>query len=313
MGFELKVDEPVEDGIKRIAKAQTEKIFADLSDEALSHHDKVHQVRKRCKKIRGLVRLVRPQFEQYQQANQAFRDAPRLLSPLRDAQSVIDTFDKLMEAFDNQLKGPAFASVKQVLLNRRERLSKDKRGIQSKLAKFKKRIERAAKEIGDWQLKQAGSKALSGGLAKTYQRGLKAMAKAHASPSTENFHQWRKRCKYHWYHLRLLTPCWAPVLAPLAEQVHQLSDSLGEEHDLAVLRGTILASPHEFGQFADLQLLFGMIDRRRAALRSRAFNLGRKVFVLNARQTAKCYSAYWQAWQEEDAELHQPSPFDAQA
>ena len=46
----------------------------------------VHDVRKRCKKVRGLLRLVRPGLgPDYRRANADVRDAARELSSLRDA------------------------------------------------------------------------------------------------------------------------------------------------------------------------------------------------------------------------------------
>jgi hypothetical protein len=54
----------------------------------------VHQVRKLCKKLRGLIRLVRPEFDNFQKEDEFFRDAARELSYVRDAQSIIGLIDR---------------------------------------------------------------------------------------------------------------------------------------------------------------------------------------------------------------------------
>lgn len=55
-------DDTVEAGMRRIAAEQIERAIAEIDDTGLDRHETVHQVRKRCKKVRGLVRLVRPAF-----------------------------------------------------------------------------------------------------------------------------------------------------------------------------------------------------------------------------------------------------------
>ena len=60
MPFKLLADEDVESGIRRVAYEQLDKCLDELDDDSLEAHATVHQARKRCKKLRGLVRLVRP-------------------------------------------------------------------------------------------------------------------------------------------------------------------------------------------------------------------------------------------------------------
>ncbi len=45
-------------------------------------------------------------------------------------------------------------------------------------------------------------------------------------------HEWRKRVKDLWYHVTLLQDAWRPVMSALADEAHELSDRLGDEHDL---------------------------------------------------------------------------------
>ena len=52
---------------------------------------------------------------------------------------------------------------------------------------------------------------------------------------TARWHDWRKRAKDVWYQLRLLQDTWPDVMKAMAGQASQLSDLLGDDHDLAVL------------------------------------------------------------------------------
>ena len=56
----------------------------------------VHSVRKRGKRVRAVLRLVRPGLgDDYGPANIAVRDAGRRLAPIRDAHALLGTFDAL--------------------------------------------------------------------------------------------------------------------------------------------------------------------------------------------------------------------------
>lgn len=51
-----------------------------------------------------------------------------------------------------------------------------------------------------------------------------------------NLHELRKRTKDLLYELELLCCVWPEMIGPLVEQAHHLTDLLGDDHDLAVLR-----------------------------------------------------------------------------
>lgn len=60
MAYQLNAAESVNDALIRIAREQLGKAIAEIDDGALDDDKTVHQVHKRCKKLRGLLRAVRP-------------------------------------------------------------------------------------------------------------------------------------------------------------------------------------------------------------------------------------------------------------
>src|SRR6056297_195459 len=129
MGYVLERDESVEDGVRRIAREQLDDAVDDLEnliddDPA----DAVHDVRKRCKKVRGLVRLVRPSLgeDTYRVANDTARDAGRHLSDLRDATALMETFELVVDRSEmdrdaDDEAGTAVRAVGDVLRSRHRR------------------------------------------------------------------------------------------------------------------------------------------------------------------------------------------------
>ena len=60
MGYHLRKHEDVQEGVRRIAAEQIRKGMGEIDDCTIDRHEVVHLLRKRCKKVRGLLRLVRP-------------------------------------------------------------------------------------------------------------------------------------------------------------------------------------------------------------------------------------------------------------
>jgi len=75
MGYKIKRKESIRNAVRRVADEQIGKGIAELDDDALPDPEKVHQLRKRCKKLRGLVRLVRPVAEDLYQLDRSAASA----------------------------------------------------------------------------------------------------------------------------------------------------------------------------------------------------------------------------------------------
>ena len=296
MAYRIRRKEPVQKGVRRIACEEIDQAIAEIEDRSLDRHEVVHQVRKRCKKLRGLLRLIRPVFDGYERENAAFRDAARSLAYVRDAQSIIECLDDLIAHYRDQIQTDRFATIRDELTDRRQSVADDQEGLEEKLAAFLEQMRSARRRAEHWKLEDKGFDAVAGGLKKTYGRGRKALRIAYGQPGTETFHEWRKRVKYHWYHDRLLRRIWPEMMEVQQDAGDELSDLLGDEHDLAVLRTTLIDDADAFGELRDRQALIGLIDSRRIELRATARPLGQRLFSEKPSSLAERYRGYWQVW-----------------
>lgn len=297
MGFRFEQDESVIHGLRRIAREQLDKAARELQDDQSGLHETVHQVRKRCKKLRGLIRLARPALgSTYKRENKWYRDTARRLSTLRDAYSIIATWENLKAYFGNAIDEACFDSVGQQL-RKREKLVIGKEGkAETELSRCLDMIQLGLDRVDSWMLASKRFEALRDGLQKTYGRGRAAMWGAIQHSTAENFHQWRKRTKYHWYHVRLLKPIWPKVFTARAEQAHRLSDLLGDEHDLAVLREAVARDSRDFGERRVVQVALGLIDQRRCDFQAEAESLGRRLYCEKPKQLGGRFQCSWRAW-----------------
>jgi CHAD domain-containing protein len=293
MAYKLHLDESIETGVHRIAREQIEKAIGELDDTKLDPHEKVHQVRKRCKKMRGLLRLIRPVFPEFKRENESFRDSARELSYIRDSQSMLECLDTLSNHYRTHVDAKMFETIVAFLEQQRERITGDGSELENKLKRFRSEILTALERVPSWRLDSEGFAAIEGGLRKTYRRARNKLAKAFADPTSENFHQWRKRVKYHWYHTRLLHDLWPEMLTVHIEAADDLSDILGDDHDLSVLQKTILEDVEPGNRGAAVQVIHGLIDQRRKQLQAKARIIGVRIFAEKPTQITSRLGSYW--------------------
>ncbi len=261
----------------------------------------VHEARKRFKKLRAVVRLVRDEIgdDVYQQENTCYRDAGRLLSDVRDAAVMVQTLDDIADYFADHLRPDAFREIRARLSAAHHQTRQWVLDEENTVAKVIAMVEEAQNRIPKWPIENHNEDfgLLAPSLKRVYKRGLNRLEDACADPTPEHFHEWRKRVKYLWYHIRILKPVWLEVMDALADDIHLLSDYLGDHHDLSELRQAVLDSTDYFNNKSDLHTLLALIDKRRNELVMLSYPLGQRVYVETPSQFVSRIAGYWKAWQ----------------
>jgi len=235
----------------------------------------------------------------YDRENDWYRDAARQLSYVRDAQALLETYDDLADYYADAGDWEALRPIRDGLAERRAMVARDEAERSERLEDFRTRIEKGKRRVDAWTLGKLDFDAVFAGLGKTYRRGVRAMDDAYDTPTVEGFHEWRKRTKYHWYHLRLLRRLWDEVIKAQRDEAKRLADDLGDDHDLSILRQTLIEDADRLGDAPELQTLLGMIDRRQAMLRAQARPLGMRIFQEKPKALTRRLHGYWDAWQYE--------------
>jgi CHAD domain-containing protein len=140
---------------------------------------------------------------------------------------------------------------------------------------------------------------LQSSIKRVYKRGYKGFNRAMEQPNSENLHEWRKRVKYLWYHLRILKPIWPNLMKAFAKETHQLADYLGDDHDLAVLRNLLSNQPDSIRNNPNYNELLGCLKGRRAQLQFKAKYLGKRIYSESPDTFIERLDTYWQTWQQE--------------
>jgi CHAD domain-containing protein len=295
MPYRLQPDESVPDELRRCAREQLDRAIEELStgirDDPV---EAVHEARKALKKTRSLLRLGRGALErdERRRENAALRRAGRELSSARDAEVMLEAADDLAERFVGRVPQTTFDAIRRHLVAERDPARR--RLLESGLtAQVADELKAVRLRIDDWTVDRSGWKALEPGLGRSYARGRAGLEQARTNPTVENLHEWRKRTKDLWYHLRLLKPVAPGIVGGAAKDADKLSKLLGDDHDLAVLRGTLERGADDLK--VDVDAVLELIDHRRGQLQAEAVGLGQRMYSERPKAFLARMHSYWKA------------------
>lgn len=261
--------------VRTALRAQIAMALAQLEGRAPADEE-VHAARKCIKKARASLRLLRDVLgtETFQRENQALRDAAHPLSATRDAKVLMDVLDSMADR--HAVDESSATTLRRSLIRKRKRLQ-GQAAFRSGIVFARQALRAVDRRASRWPLSAGDGTLVIRSLQRVYRGGRRALAAATADRSSELLHEWRKQVKYLWHQLQLFEPL-PPEIQEIAEASHKLSDYLGEDHDLAVLRENVLAKKHLLSR-RSLESTLGNIAKRQLPLERKAFALGRRVFA----------------------------------
>jgi len=258
----------------------------------------VHEARKHLKKVRALIRLLRPALDEgdYKRINTMLRDAGREMSPIRDAQVRVQTANELIEHSAKRRIPRAFGRVRAAMTSNLRRVLSEsaENGWNNDAAA---RIERALSQISECSMKRLTMDAIRTGLKKAWKRARRALAEAQRDATDESLHELRKAIKDLWYCLRLLRSGKSAAIKTLIKRTGALGEDLGKDHDFAML----VAARHERGLASeeDWQVLGKEVARRRRRLQRSGLRLAERILAPTPRVFADFVVRRWKAWRTE--------------
>jgi CHAD domain-containing protein len=284
-------------GVRRIFQQQTSGALELLSRKKKLSDAEVHAARKELKKARATLRLLRDGLSErvYARENATLRDAARPLSAARDGRVMLETLDELIEDYGAPARAVPLNAFRKSLRSERQEA---RRALTTATTQ---QLRRSLRQLGEraarWRIPDRGWPTIGAGLKRIYDKGRKAMAAAQSSRSIEDLHEWRKQVKYLWHQLQVLDPMWPGLIGELADQAHKLANYLGDDHDLAVLRGKVLAHQDAFPEAAGREALLALVDRCRDRLQEKAFLLGKRIYEERPAAFESRFGKYWEDWQ----------------
>jgi CHAD domain-containing protein len=289
--YELLEGEPVGSGVKRVILARVDDAIAQLRGEAgNAPAEAIHEARKDTKKIRSALRLVRDELgdDVWRRENEHYRDVARALSGFRDAEILVEALDSLGERFGAPAR-ERFAGLREQLEGEL-RVAREGGSIQRAMASAAAELSAGRARTTELDLDGDGWELIGAGLHRSYRRGRRRLRAVEEEASVTNLHELRKRVKDLWYQLRLIRTADPQLIGSLADHAHDLSDHLGDDHDLALLREQASRRRSAFADPGERRNLAELIDRRRGELQFAAISLATRIYAQKPKRFTRRYA-----------------------
>ncbi|MEO8350735.1 MAG: CHAD domain-containing protein [Chthoniobacteraceae bacterium] len=294
MAYSFHRRESLRAGFRRIADDQLGKVLANLG--RISHPGAIHDARKRCKMLRGLLRLVGSGLPKdwHRTEKRRFQRIAQGLGGARDAEVRLATFDQLIAGPAAPLRkvaGPLHDFLEAEATAHRQRVHTARTIKRLKVSAAKSRKLFAAMKLAN-----SGGRIIGAGVERSYGRTRTAFQHALAEPSAKSHHEWRKRTKDLWYHLRLLRGMDRKFLRSRLAQLEAICDLLGDEHDLMVLRAYLAGLPEPLLEPRSAAQLAAVIERRCRDLFAVATKLGTLNLGDEPAKFVATLQQHWKKW-----------------
>lgn len=300
MTYRFLPDNTVEANIQRILDEQLEKAILQLSEEfEQSPGQAVHKARKHLKKGRTVLRLVRKSIdkETYKREKDLLRDLGRSLSLARDSEVYQQTLSALLDTYGLDQGTRGIFKLQESLRDLYQLRLKALTESGTSIADIVSDLKDSRTRLSQLALKKIGWKALARNLKQLYSQGQARYHAAYEDGSDEAFHDWRKRVKDLWHSTYLLKPLWPPVMEAFESETYQLTQILGDGHDVAALRHFLLNHPAEVAvDEVSLQILLPLMKHRQHRLHQQANELGQKLYCEDPAAFTHRIASYWKPW-----------------
>jgi CHAD domain-containing protein len=315
MSFQLRPEESLRKSLRRIVRKQIDTVLEELVTSKGPRDEVVHEVRKSFKKIRAVLRLVRPVIgaKFYRRENTCFRDAGRPLTEVRDARILIETLDKLVEHFQEHVAGRSFADVRKALQDNLRAVRTRVLDEHHALVVVAETVRQARERVKSWTDVADKWSSMDAGLQDTCRKARAAFRDAAADSGVAKLHEWRKQVKYLRYQFEVLRPLWPERMEELATEADRMGDLLGDDHDLAVLRQLLTGDPQAVADDGERETLLALIDRRRAELEQEVLLLGERFFQDRPGELVRRLKGYWKTWRGKASPTGGSEPLPAPA
>lgn len=304
MPYRFKINEPVEKGFRRIAREQLDASLAELAGVDVGPRN-VHECRKSLKRLRALVRLAADAIGDgtARRRAKALGEIAKLLSARRDQTVMLETIANLSGELSETVDAlqPLKASLTAHAPNEPEILDF------AIAQRARQLLVHEVKKFDRVTFNKRGFAALSGGLEASYRQGRKAFKYAYEEPTDENFHDLRKAVQWHWRQMSLLSKAWPDEFAVRVNAARELSQLLGDDHDLAML---VAAASHS-RDMSDEQkdTAVAVCRQQQQILRATAEYRAKRLFAEKAAPFVARVGAYWRCSRSLDPRLElQPPP-----
>jgi CHAD domain-containing protein len=292
----LHPDETIASGVMRIADQEIGRAIRRIEHPTRERAADVHEVRTSIKKIRAMLRLVRPVIPEraFTRENAALRSAARHLSGARDAAVARRTITRCAKTTGRK---PAVQStLLDLLLPEESHESPDV--VERAMAIVAGELKVIRARLGRLHLCESEWEAIEPGLRKVMRQCRRRMRVAIESDEDEDFHRWRIRVKNLYHELQLVESIWPKRLGKMLACLRKLQRRIGDLHDVAVAKALLAANAATPATREKIDPIVERLDARAARLKRDSRKLGHQLFDKKPGTLLKKLRRRWRKWSD---------------
>ena len=284
----LRSHETLRAGFLRVVNGLVDSV-TECAEHYSENGESVHEVRTTIKRLRALLRLIRPTISQrvFDRENTRLRTAARRLSSVRDAEVARETLRIL--PISNSAEEKAVSAV----LSGFSVGSESPQSLGGSMAEVKKALQQTRHNLSRVTFRGKEQELIEGGLGAVYRQGRKRMETAIAHGQAPEFHRWRIRAKNLYYELQFLEPVWPGRLHRMISSLAKLQEEVGLDHDISVLKASLQKTPDAYGGSEAVERVLHRLNDESRKRRSIAIPLGRKIWAEKPRRFARKVGKHW--------------------
>ena len=301
MSYQLRAGEKLGDGVHRICRRQIELAITASRSQRTDDRSPVHETRKHLKRARAALRLLcgAVSREEFARANKKLRRVADLIADIRDAEVRFQTMRHLGQLL--RIEDDGIVQEAEAFLGLE---------LESFLAAFSdwkeeaaQRLKRVRSGMKEWPADRLTCKQVRQTVQQSYKRGRKTLRKANATPTAENFHEFRKHAKELMHQLRILQPLHPLLFQQLVSQLEVVTEKLGSAHDLAFLEKRLIKHKRHGADDRAAATLSELIGLREKELQRAAAGLGEKFYRERPKDFARRISEFLDVWESTDGQV----------
>ena len=285
----LQSHETLRDGLLRVVDELIDSLTNSQAHVSQNGEEDIHRVRTTIKRLRALLRLIRPAIYPsfFNRENARLRTAAALLSFARDAEVARGTLKTL--PVSDEIDREAVRSMLSGLETRAEPVA-DFHGTR---AEVNRRLEQTRLNFHRLKLRGSDREVLEAGIRAVYRQGRRRMKAAIKKDQDNAFHRWRIRAKNLYYELQFLESVSTKRVGQIVSRLSELEDQIGHDHDAAILRARLKNQPKTFGGEETVHRVVTCLDSQTRELRQKVVPLGRKIWRQKPRRFAQKIVRHW--------------------
>ena len=291
--FSITNNEEISVAAHRVLSEQYNLIIDACSNQD-SPHESIHDTRKSYKRIRAVLRLIKPDIsaEVYDREKRLLRELSGKFANARNLHVFAEEFDTIMKAGILKLPATTENEIKSFFKEREEETLK----ILLDLNLFEvvgKKNEEARDRVAAVDFSSLGPHTIYKGVSNVFAWGQKQMIHSQQFPTDDNLHEMRKRMKALMYLVRLIKDVSPDFFNGYYKGLKSASLALGEDHNMAEMLNYIDTIGDEILPEEEKKRIHEYITSQRQQIQVDVWPLIAKLYTGQADEFSKRIKAYW--------------------